>query len=639
MSTSIWRTRSARSFSSLPLASALATALLAGLPGPALADTWGARVSDLTHWSVFVRSDGENYTSLRAPAEIIAEVTVEVDVGSAGAINSWTSKLGLWNDPDDPILYFHDHAISESYAWPNRPDRVRRIIHFNVPFHAWEAYVVVYCNQQANRQRAQGFGNALIFSEDQSLPLRVAPWVTADTSGAGSGSPILEGSFFDGLRTIQVICEKTPGLEPPEIAIQRHSEAPKVVNSGLNIVERSGLSGVCKIRLDAWITTDHENQEVRYRYKDETGKTSQVWRVNSGPSRTATASHWYDIGNNLDPESGLELPESGRVKLVGVSHDFESDWADYRLNCVEGGPNAFTASLPPKLSMSFTEQGQVTLRGHVCPKTLKLTGLLEGRGKVSGKTAFVGPRWLSPPRDFDIDNGQKVLVGADYEIDWDEAPAPTGGRPLKLVRSFDFNATNSDDKIVASLANQGHEIVCEPIANNSFTATLPPKLSMRFVEQGKVRVGGWLCPQRVKLVGLLEGRSAFSGQAAFVGQRWFSKPQPYSLDGSGDKALVGADYELPWHKLGAIPAGESPRWEVRIDFNATGQNNAVVASLKRQLHVAACLRPKLNPALQPKDALTMPSRQPADDGKPRRSLKRKQAAPATTQLRLRKAQR
>ena len=606
MSTTTCRSRISRSLAGLSLAATLST----GLSGTALADTWGAKVTDLLHRKLYVRSDGEHYTSLRAPAEIIAEVRIDVDVGTVGAINSWTSKLGLWNDPEDPILYFHDHAIGDSYSWPNRPDVVVKTIRFNVPFFEWEDYVVVYCNQQATRLRGDGFDNDEIFSEDRPLDLKVRPWVTADTSGAGSNSPILEGTIFDSLPTIEVVCEKTPGVSPPEPEPPRRSEAPEIVDSGLDIQERSGLSGVCEIRLDAWITTFAKNEEVRYRYQSESGKNSQVWTVNSGQSRTATASHWYDIANSSDPETGMELPETDRVRLVGVSHSFFSDWTRFEMNCVEGGPSGFTASLPPKLSMAVVERGEARVRGHICPTTLKLTGLLEGRGKVAGKAAFVGPRWFSAPRDYEIDQGEKLLIGADYEIDWDDAPEPSGGTPLRLVRSFDFNATNSDNEIVASRSDFGHEAVCRPIANNTLTATLPPKLSMRFVEQGKVRLGGWVCPATLKLVGLLEGRSPFSGQAAFVGRQWLSAPRDYSLSKAGDKALIGADYDVPWHKLPALPEGEIPHWEVRVDFNATDGNNVVVASLERQLHVAACTQIRRNPAVRTKGDMTLGTTSP-----------------------------
>jgi hypothetical protein len=230
----------------------------------------------------------------------------------------------------------------------------------------------------------------------------------------------------------------------------------------LGIAERSGLSGVCKIRLTGAIATDQMNVDVSFRYRNKAGKESQLWTVNTGQARYAAFTHWYNVPNN-------EGAETGSVRMVGVSHDFKSAWAEYTMDCVEGGPQTLTANDPPKLKMSIVEQGKVMVHGQICPERLKLVGLLEGRGGFSGYAGFVkkvGGLWLSPPQAYSIAPGEKVLVGGTYELDWSEALPPPNHEAIRSDPRFDFNVTNSDNKIVASLKNQMRLVVCKPPALN-----------------------------------------------------------------------------------------------------------------------------------------------------------------------------
>jgi hypothetical protein len=278
------------------------------------------------------------------------------------------------------------------------------------------------------------------------------PFLDVDNTGAGSGSIIQEGVGWAAERKIDVVCKKWAGAAIPQASDSLAPVPAKVVNKGLSIYEQATLNGSCKIRLDGWITTDQKHAKVSFRYRNQAGKQSEVWTVDSGESKTATFSHWYDIPNT-------DWTEAGSVRIVGVSHDFQSAWAQYSMNCVEGGPQTLTVNLPPTLKMTIVEQGKVMVGGQICPERLKLVGVLEGRGNYSGRTIFFGPGYLSPPRDYSITHGQKVLAGADVALKWDHVVVQAGAL-MTQKRSFTFNATDEDDKVVASLPNQTHTATC-----------------------------------------------------------------------------------------------------------------------------------------------------------------------------------
>ena len=442
--------------------SRVALALAAGLaPGSAVADWADATVTHLVSQRIEVASNGSSYHSTNHLAYLVADVRIEVDTDAVGRVKSWKIWLGLAGEQSD-TLWFPHYGVQKSYPWYDRPRSVDRTERLMVPETVWSGYVRARCNELADALRAQGLGNTAIFAEDRSIELAVLADMDVDTTGAGSGNILVEASSWQAQKKLELVCKKWAGAAIPQASDSLATTPSQVVNKGLSILERHGATGVCKIRLDGWITTDQKNAAVSFRYRNQAGKQSQLWTVNTGESKTATFSHWYDIPNT-------EWTETGSVRMVGVSHDFKSAWAEYTMDCVEGGPQTLTANDPPKLKMSIVEQGKVMVHGQICPERLKLAGLLEGRGSFSGYAGFVkknGAPWISPPQAYSIAPGEKVLVGGTYELDWSDALPPPGNEAIRSDPRFDFNVTNSDNKIVASLKNQMRLVVCMPPALN-----------------------------------------------------------------------------------------------------------------------------------------------------------------------------
>src|SRR5690606_33756524 len=325
--------------------------------------------------------NGSSYHSVYGLANIVADVHIKIGTGAVGRVKSWKLWLGLATENGADENYPH-YNVAKSYPWHDRPRSVDRTETVIVPAAAWDDFVKARCNALADSLRGQGLGNTAIFGQDREIELALIPFLEVDNSGAGSGSILQEGVAWSGQHKIDLVCKKWAGAAIPQASDSLALPPAKVVNKGLSIFERATLNGSCRIRLDGWITTDRKHAEVRFRYRNQEGKESQVWTVNTGESKTATFSHWYDIPNT-------EWTETGSVRMIGVSHDFQSGWAQYSMNCVEGGPQTLAADLPPKLSMTIVEQGKVMVHGQICPERLKLVGLLEGRGNVSGYAGFV----------------------------------------------------------------------------------------------------------------------------------------------------------------------------------------------------------------------------------------------------------
>ena len=430
---------------------ALAAALL--LPGVASADTESIEVVDVVTKKIHVLSNGSYYHDVPF-GPIVVDVRIRADAEVSGYILSWKAYLQIVNE-DDIFIDLEEAAVSKSYPKFHRPKEVDRIETIAASQSLWKQQVKTMCNELADDLRAEGLKNAEIFSQDRTFDLAVEARLNVEASGAtGIQQAVSPPYFRDDSPKIEVVCKKWGGSQIPQASNNVTSQPAKVVNSGLSIVERSGLSGVCKIRLDGWFTTDHKGANVSYRFETYDGKKSNVETANTGDSKTATFSRWEDIANEPSGD------ETGKVRLVGVSHEFATDWVDYHLECSEGGPSTLVSNSPPLLTMTVVPQGKVMVRGHICPAVVKLVGVMNGRGNFSGHALFFGPGYISPLRDYTITHGEKVLIGAEAELDWDNIVLPAPNAILSQAREFGFNVTNEDDKVIAFVPKTSHFIEC-----------------------------------------------------------------------------------------------------------------------------------------------------------------------------------
>ncbi|MGF1594456.1 MAG: hypothetical protein ACFCUW_14320 [Kiloniellaceae bacterium] len=432
-------------------ATALAAALL--LPGVAGADTESIEVVQVTTKKIYVLSNGSVYHDVPF-GPIVVDVRIRADAEVSGWILSWKAYLQIVN-ADNIFIDLEEAAVSKSYPQFHRPKKVDRIETIAASQSLWKHQVKAMCNGLADDLRADGLSSAEIFAQDRTFNLMVQPVLEVSASGAtGLQQAYIGPGYSESGPQIEVVCRKWGGSQIPQASTGMTTLPAQVVNSGLTIIEHFGISGVCKIRLDGWFTTDHKGVNVSYRFETYDGKKSHVESANTGESKTATFSRWEEIAN--EPSGN----ETGKVRLVGVSHDFQTDWVDYHLECSAGGPSTIVSNSPPLLTMAVVPHGAVMVQGRICPQVVKLVGVMTGRGNFSGHALFFGPGYISPLRDYSITHGEKVLIGVETELDWDNIALPLPNATLGQAREFGFNVTDEDDNVIAFLPKKSHFIEC-----------------------------------------------------------------------------------------------------------------------------------------------------------------------------------
>ncbi|MEO3429225.1 hypothetical protein AAFN88_10235 [Pelagibius sp. CAU 1746] len=475
--------------SPVPAALLAGLAAVLALSGPARADSYSSEVTHLASPRLEVESNGSSYHSTNPLAKLAADVHLEIDTGFAGGVKSWTAFLGLARE-DGVRMWFQSFGKSKSYPWYDRPNSVNRTERLELPEYAWGAFVRTQCNELAGRLRAQGLPNSAIFGQDRKLVLGVVSSLDVNNSGPGSNGVFVAAVPWDSQKKVEVVCKKWPGAAIPQASTTLAAPPSKVVNKGLSIYEQYGVTGVCKIRLDGWITTDQKNATVKFRYKNQQGKQSQVWTVNTGESRTATFSHWYDIQNT-------EWAETGFVRMVGVSHNFRSEWAEYTMDCTEGGPQSLATDRLVYATLKVVPQGKVMVHGRICPETVKLIAVLEGRGNASGEMMFFGTAFFSQRYDFSITPGQKVFQGADAPLHWNSVPAPGHANlPLTLSRQFGLKLTDRHGRVIASVPQQPFVFGCSAPAVNPAVQPAPGGLTVEPRQPG----AGAAAPRQLRVL-------------------------------------------------------------------------------------------------------------------------------------------
>ncbi len=180
----------------------------------------------------------------------------------------------------------------------------------------------------------------------------------------------------------------------------------------------------------------------------------------------------------------------------------------------------------------------------------------------------------------------------DHSYDIPNGPGPEGGaiRMIGVAPGFETGW-------------QSYAMNCVKPPATGLTAVLPPKLSMKVITEKTKMIGGQICPIQLRLLGRLEGRGDFSGQAAFVGDSYLSAPQAYEIS-RGENRFVVAYRDLKWgiggigQEAAAPQAAATPRSQrIRLGFNVTGPSNTVIASLPQKDRTIKCVFPKVNATL------------------------------------------
>lgn len=183
----------------------------------------------------------------------------------------------------------------------------------------------------------------------------------------------------------RVACVPTGHKKPLPTAANGLSISTGVSNSSLTILEQySRFSGSCKIILSGVIQTNLPNMTVKFRYEHTNGRKSDVKTVTTDHTKNAMFSDTYNVDNNPYDD------EAGSIRIVGVSHPFQSAWKTYSMRCEDAATNDLQTETPPQLSIKVKVSQTEMVKGQICPKQLQIRGKVIAGSSLQGNAVFIG---------------------------------------------------------------------------------------------------------------------------------------------------------------------------------------------------------------------------------------------------------
>ena len=207
---------------------------------------------------------------------------------------------------------------------------------------------VAMCNQLANQMRGQGKSNKWIFGMDHHVTFEARANYEWNVSGPGSDDALFEVSWP---HEFKVRCAKWGGAQvdtPDTLANAFH-----VKKATMKLEEKALKNGYCAVKLTTAVSTNTANKTFKYRYKHSSGKLSPVYSAKTKGNKIAVVTHTWVVPN----KNGLER---GWMQLIGVSHDFKSNRARYRMKCVDA-PGGFAPNpQKPKVRVPLGGNGKLS---------------------------------------------------------------------------------------------------------------------------------------------------------------------------------------------------------------------------------------------------------------------------------------
>jgi hypothetical protein len=346
------------------------------------ADWEDAKVTNVISKKIYVLGDGQTYTAVKsgpiATAEsLTAHVNFTADAGLSGKVKSWSTWLEIHKHSGTttfPVIAFKDYSFSYSYPKNNRPKTVDRTETIVVPKSAFNNLFTSQCNGLAQQLRQQGLSNKEIFSTNRSISYQIHAGASASYTGLDDLTHFVGADDSD--QTAEIVCMKAPA--PTVDTAGSLQTNVDVTDVSLNVLEQSTLGGACKVNLSTVFKTNLPNTEVRYQFEHTNGNKSDIKTVTTSHSKTAMDAHWYDVP--LNPNGA----EAGSVRIVGVSHDFQSSWKSYNMDCKKPSPNSLSLVTKPTVQLDLLPINNVMHQGMICPTKIKITATLSSQNAFSG---------------------------------------------------------------------------------------------------------------------------------------------------------------------------------------------------------------------------------------------------------------
>ena len=493
-----------------------------------------AKMINVIDTSIYVRSDNFSYAGIhrgRHPTGVMLNAGVFAAAPEDHRINSWKTAIVLQHmgtsyvaDLEAPVDS-HSGVYGESYASKPRNKRPRHVVKnvlLNISSSRLDAFANEICNANAQELRQQGLSNQEIFGEDRIVRIGVF----SRGKSVVVRSPKLGTHFIgagDGPADLHLVCMKGPA--PAVDAAGSLQTNTSVTDVSLTVLEQSTLGGACKVNLSTVVRTNLPNTEVRYRFEHTNGAKSDIKQVVTSHSSTAMDAHWYDVP--LNPQG----PEAGSVRVVGVSHDFQSDWKTYSMTCNAASPGDVATTAPPtqpkrtsvkpSVELSLEPTAKVMHRGMICPTKVKVTARLHSKMPFTGTGLVAMKQGNHAFGKHDVQLTPYIVWQHEEEFDlktWSAVNASTG--MAGGAHSFHGNADGSSApptqrfELRYVLTNNEAPVVTTPYKTIAVSCT-DPQVNARIGPATDLTINRPDRPQHVK-----------PGQLQLGQQRRPDRPQP-----------------------------------------------------------------------------------------------------------------
>ena len=452
----------------------------------------GADPVNISTGSMTIGSDGTQYVIKHFGA---LSANVELDAGVEGRLKNWTAFFKLRTE-EVPWDYFEESkSPNQHYKWIDNINAVEKTVPLELPALSFTTYVVNKCNGMANDLRQSGLGDAAIFGVDRNIDISVIEhfdFTIYSESGFGT-----ENYNYGQAADFTVTCGKWAGAVIPTGVTGLSPAAPVVLGSWLFAEETSLPNGYCKIKLNGTFKASQPGLEVEFHYEDNTGLKSDKKTETANANADAAFSHVYGV-----PYSAAG-PVNGWIKIVGDSHEFQSQPINYEMDCAQAGKGQTQFGLvqPPKIKVDYvkTENFLMLADKRVCPMKATVYGIVSTHG-----TPFDGNAALQVKikEQSQYSSAQSLHIGANgswpvvhtVDLDWSTegssadtySPANATG-PTSMTLYSKVKLYNADmEPIQPTMALSPLQIKCR----NAF-ASLQSSSPQTFVNQQAVaRAGG-----------------------------------------------------------------------------------------------------------------------------------------------------
>jgi len=331
------------------------------------------------------------------------------------------------------------------------------------------------------------FSGPLLVPADNSIAIKACnDYITAKKNQGHDLETLLDSDFYVNNVTslalsVSYNCKKSTGhSDPPQFKVvgnlnlralckaTNYEEPISFDQIDFRIDKQVSVTDVCKVQPKGAFRSSKPNQLVRFRYEhiDQSfkKKLSEVHQVTTDSQGYANFAHDYPVPNGPGKERG-------KMRVLGVSHDFQSAQRNYQMDCKDGGPGALQlkGNSTIKLKAKPVKSSNKPFGNQICPTKIKFTGTIKAGNDFSGKAVFVGQSLADVKvKNFSIKKGQTKRVNRVRKLEW-SVPATTtlstaGGVSNQVMTQNVLQGLNivgdNSQNIILSVPRKSFQVSC-----------------------------------------------------------------------------------------------------------------------------------------------------------------------------------